>query len=457
MKKIQSKLLALLMACAVAVSLAGFGTSITGVSLNLPETLERGSVIAATPEYAFDKATPEIAVVQKLVDKQEFSYTSSDPDVVTIDENGNLTAVGIGTAEVAMSSKDGKLATARTIEVVVTPTEISMADAITLSMNNDLATVMPAVKPDDATHVQIAMTSSDEKVVTVDAEKFEIHAVGAGEAVVTASVVGTELKAECKIKVLPAVETVELSEASLSLAPKKTTALAYTFAPENADVGEVAWASSDEAVATVDAEGNVVAVADGKATITVTVGGVEAACEVTVATPKKNSGNGGSGGAGGASGGSGASGGVNIPANNTGFQTGRLPLEHSKGSSTWWGIDATDDAYWACANNINQMRRDAGLPELQVDAGLSAIATQRCLDMVTTGTFSHDGCKTSGEIIARSQYTAAQACEAWRTSPSHYEAITYPDFKRMGVGCVFLEVAGQPDVYGTLWTVVFEY
>ena len=454
MKKIQSKLLALLMACAVAVSLAGCGTSITGVSLNLPETLERGSVIAATPEYAFDKATPESAVVQKLVDKQGFSYTSSNPEVILVDENGNITAVSIGTAEVAMSSKDGKISTTNTIEVVVSPTSISMADSITLSMNNDLATVMPTVKPDDATHVQIEMASSDENVVTVDSEKFEIHAVGAGEAIVTASVAGTDLKAECKIEVLPAVETVELSNSSLNLAPEKTSTLTYTFAPENADVGEIVWSSSDEAVATVDAEGNVTAVADGKATITVSVGGVEAACEVTVATPKKNSNAGGSGSAGGASGGSGGSGGVNIPANNTGFQTGRLPLEHSYGTGQWWAIDASDDAYWATANNINQMRRDVGLSELRVDESLSAIALQRCLDMVSVGGFSHDGYKTSGEIIARTQYTSAQVCEAWRTSPSHYEAITYPDFTRMGIACVFSEENG---VYGTLWVVVFEY
>lgn len=446
MKKINQKIAALATAVVMCVSLAGCGVSITGVRLDLPETLEKGSTLTATPEYAFDGETPETAKVQKLVDKLEFGYTSSDPAVVTVDETGMLTAVGVGTAEVAVASKDGKISAVNTIEVVISPTGIAMEDAVTLSMRETKAVVKPTVTPKDATHVEIEMTSSDENVVKANADTFELQAVGAGEAVVTASVAGTDLKAVCKVEVLPAVETVELSKTSLSLAPKKTGELSYTYDPENADVGTVTWASSDEAVATVDEQGTVTAVADGKATITVTVDGVQAACEVTVATPKPKASAGSSGG----------SGGVNYPANNTGFQTGPLPLASSNGSPNWWAIDATDDAYWATANNINQMRRDAGLAELQVDPGLSAIANDRCREMVAVGGFSHDGCRTSGEIIARSQYTAAQVCEAWRTSPDHYQAITWPDFKRMGIACFFAE-GNTPGVYGTLWVVVFEY
>ena len=91
----------------------------------------------ATPEYAYDGETPEAAKADDLVDKLGMSYTSSDPNVLTVDENGNITAVGIGTAEVAMSSKDGKIATSKVVEVVVTPVSLDMVDSITLTKENN--------------------------------------------------------------------------------------------------------------------------------------------------------------------------------------------------------------------------------------------------------------------------------------------------------------------------------
>lgn len=111
MTAIIKKLLALAMAFTLALSLVGCGVNITGVSLNLPDTIEKGTAIVATPEYAFDGATPETAELEKKLDKLEMHYTSSDPSILVVDDNGNLVAVSAGTAEVALSSKDGTVST----------------------------------------------------------------------------------------------------------------------------------------------------------------------------------------------------------------------------------------------------------------------------------------------------------------------------------------------------------
>ncbi len=99
MKSIRQKLTALSMSCTLMVSLAGCGVNVTGVALNLPNSMEKGSTRTATPEYTFDGATPESATLSKKLD---MSYTSSAPAVVMVDENGNIAAISAGTAEVAL-------------------------------------------------------------------------------------------------------------------------------------------------------------------------------------------------------------------------------------------------------------------------------------------------------------------------------------------------------------------
>ena len=81
-----------------------------------------------------------------------------------------------------------------------------------------------------------------------------------------------------------AVESVTLDHTSVELAVSGTQQLTATIAPVNAPNKNVAWSFSDNAVATVGADGLVTAVAAGTATITVTTedGHHTANCTVTV-------------------------------------------------------------------------------------------------------------------------------------------------------------------------------
>ncbi|MDE7291966.1 MAG: leucine-rich repeat protein [Treponemataceae bacterium] len=79
-----------------------------------------------------------------------------------------------------------------------------------------------------------------------------------------------------------AVESVMLSETTLTLAPGATRKLTATVKPENADDKTVIWSSSDMAVATVGNDGTVTAVKEGSATITAKAGDKQAKCVVTV-------------------------------------------------------------------------------------------------------------------------------------------------------------------------------
>lgn len=78
------------------------------------------------------------------------------------------------------------------------------------------------------------------------------------------------------------VASITLSATELKLAPEEEAVLTATFAPEDADLSSVVWASSAEEVATVSPEGKVKAVAEGEATVSVTAGDVKAECKVVV-------------------------------------------------------------------------------------------------------------------------------------------------------------------------------
>lgn len=78
------------------------------------------------------------------------------------------------------------------------------------------------------------------------------------------------------------VASITLSATELKLAPEEEAVLTATFAPEDADLSSVVWASSAEEVATVSPEGKVKAVAEGETTVSVTAGDVKAECKVVV-------------------------------------------------------------------------------------------------------------------------------------------------------------------------------
>ena len=112
-------------------------------------------------------------------------------------------------------------------------------------------------------------------------------AVAAGEAEITVTTTDGAKTATCAVTVTAsavAVESVSLNKTELSLIVGAEETLTATVLPENADNKAVTWSSSDESVATVDANGKVKAIAIGEAVITVTTadGGKTASCTVTV-------------------------------------------------------------------------------------------------------------------------------------------------------------------------------
>lgn len=156
---------------------------------------------------------------------------------------------------------------------------------ITLDALDATEMLTATVAPDGANN-GVTWGSSNTLVATVDGTG-KVTARGKGTATITATTVEGSKTATCKVTVsLPEnpVESVSLSQTSLTLGVGHQYELDATITPENADIKTVTWASDNTAVATVNTDGIVTGVAVGTATITVTTtdGEKTDTCTVTV-------------------------------------------------------------------------------------------------------------------------------------------------------------------------------
>lgn len=79
-----------------------------------------------------------------------------------------------------------------------------------------------------------------------------------------------------------AVETVTISPAALTLSETDPYDLAAVILPKDATDKTIVWASSDERIISIDANGHIRAENPGEATVTATAGGVSGTCVITV-------------------------------------------------------------------------------------------------------------------------------------------------------------------------------
>ena len=109
----------------------------------------------------------------------------------------------------------------------------------------------------------------------------KVEALESGEATVTATTKQGRT-ASCTVTVTQPIEGIDLPESiELAVGGEDSATLTPTLTPENAQ-GVITWTSSDEAVATVDAEGVVSAVGKGSCTIRAEAEGISAKTDVTV-------------------------------------------------------------------------------------------------------------------------------------------------------------------------------
>jgi uncharacterized protein YjdB len=122
-----------------------------------------------------------------------------------------------------------------------------------------------------ASKLTVGWTSSDESVATVDATGMVV-AVSAGETDITANVKDSEMSAVCKVTVKVTAKDITVPDSlDVKLNDGNETSIEATVSPADATGVEVSYASTDEAIATVDKVGKVQILQPGECDIVTTL------------------------------------------------------------------------------------------------------------------------------------------------------------------------------------------
>lgn len=227
-------------------------------------------------------------------------WASNNAAVATVDENGNVTPVGVGTAEITVTV-DGKTATAQvTVKPRPLPESIAIWGAAEGEDNFvlDVSLTQPhkigaVVSPSTAVQI-VTWNSSNTDVATID-DEGNITVKAVGDTVITAT--STAAPDVSKSVTLHVVKHVAVEGISIDQAPAvsidlddetdHTIQLNVTFTPADATNKNLTWESSNDEKVSVDGSGKITAwQATGSTPVIITAkaedGGYTATVAVTV-------------------------------------------------------------------------------------------------------------------------------------------------------------------------------
>ncbi len=207
------------------------------------------------------------------------TWSSSDEKIATVDENGVVTGVSVG--NVTITATCGSLSATCAVEITAV-----LAESITLSTESaeikigETTTLTATVRPENTTDKTVTWSSDNETIATVDGNGV-VTGLAVGEVLITATC--ASVSAKCHVTVNPILaESIEMAE-SVEMRIGEAVTLTATVLPENTTDKSLTWTSSDETIATVDANGMITAVALGATEIkATTANGKSGVCTVTV-------------------------------------------------------------------------------------------------------------------------------------------------------------------------------
>ena len=218
------------------------------------------------------------------------TFYSSDESTVTVDKDGNLTGISVGSALITCIAEDLGEYRPITCKVTVIQQHLVATDFTidpleqTIQVGDDF-TILPIFTPAETTNKQVRYQSLDEAVATVT-EEGVVTGVMAGQTVIQCTAVETNLTALCKVTVENAI-TFSLNPSSREIAIGKSFKISKVTKPSNVDKAAT-WRTSNSKIASISATGKVTGKKIGTCTITCTLKKYKqsATCRVKVAKLK---------------------------------------------------------------------------------------------------------------------------------------------------------------------------
>ena len=245
-------------------------------------------------------------------DIKSTEWSSSNTGVVSVDKDGKVSAVGIGTANVVIkvvgqdNSEASDSIVVNVISQYISVDSVTLVDANNNTLSNSMnlnigeeVTIKFLINPSNVTLKETNWTNSDSSKVSMkDSVGYALIKgieVGSSDIEITVKDYDGNVKTDSvKVNVINSnqpvlVSSIALSPTSVTLNPNGTYKFNVTVSPSNATNKGVTWSSSNTNVVSVDQNGNIKALKDGMAKIRVTAqdgSGKYAEASVTVESSK---------------------------------------------------------------------------------------------------------------------------------------------------------------------------
>lgn len=232
---------------------------ITSIELSeANRTLKVGESFTLTAEVKPSNTTED-----KMV-----GWETSDAKIATVSNSGVVTAVSIG--EATITAKAGnKTATCKITVAPVEVTGIILSETEKEIQVGDSFTLTVTFEPSDATNKEVAWSSSDESVATVD--NGSVIGISVGEAVITVKSESDGITAVCEVSVLPVpVSGISFTDEAISIAEGRTHQLSLVINPENATDKTVSYESLSNDIFSVSSNGLITALKEGIGSVVAT-------------------------------------------------------------------------------------------------------------------------------------------------------------------------------------------
>lgn len=228
---------------------------------------------------------PVVAVVSPSdATYPELVWTSEDPAVASVSDDGKISALACGETVITATSTNGihDSVTVRISEIKASSLEIDGPDSILLG---ETATLSGVFVPVNTTDQRIEWSVNNPSVASVSDEGV-LTTKNAGTATITAT--QKDVSAVYTIEVLPIdVEEIIITASAKGAINKEDTIELYAeVLPQNATYPEITWSVSNPEIASIDENGVLTALKGGTVTVIATsADGFSSEYEVRVSSP----------------------------------------------------------------------------------------------------------------------------------------------------------------------------
>ncbi len=233
------------------------------------------------------EAVLETQVYPLTASEQTVTWSSNKPDVVSVTQDGVVTAKKVGDPVVItayIEDKDATIKATCIVNVVVPITSIQLSPYSKTMSKGETFAITKKVTPSNATNASVVYSSTDPSVATVDSGG-NVTAVSGGTCYITARTVNRDMLATVFITVDEKINNIVLSKTKKIMKKGSKYVLIAAVTNSSASNKGVVFKSSNSKVVSVSQKGIMKAKRYGTAKITCSAmdgSGVQAVCKVNV-------------------------------------------------------------------------------------------------------------------------------------------------------------------------------